>query len=142
MWADSFLRAEEQHVLLLLLWGALTVVSSTAIAITLVAQHRASAMLSQFARQLAVWGLLAAIVAAVEWHGIHLRDLASATRVERLVWFRMGFDVGIVGMGIILAATRRLIARSPGALGAGVAIMVHGLALFAVDVQFASSISR
>lgn len=142
MWADSFLRAEQQHVALLLVWSAVTVLSATVLAITLVARHRASPMLTQFARQLAVWGLLAAVVAGVEWHGIHLRDLASATRVERLLWLRVGFDAGIVGMGTILAAAGWWIARSPGAIGAGMSIIVHGLALFAIDVQFASSVSR
>ena len=55
---------------------------------------------------------------------------------------RIGFDAGIVGMGTMLAGAGRLIGRRPGAIGAGVAIVVHGLALFAIDVQFASSVSR
>lgn len=142
MWADSFLRAEQQHVLLLLLWGATTVLTATLIAIVLATQRRASSLLAQFATQLAVWGLAVAIVAGVEWHGIHLRDVASATRVERLLWMRIGFDVGIAGMGGVLAAVGRIAARSPRATGAGIAIILHGLALFAIDVQFASRVSR
>lgn len=142
MWADSFLRAEQQHVLLFLLWGASTVLSATLIAIVLATQRRASSLLAQFATQLAVWGLVVAIVAGIEWHGIHLRDVASATRVERLVWMRVGFDVGVVGMGGLLVVVGRIVARSPRATGAGIAIIVHGLALFAIDAQFASRVSR
>ena len=142
MWADSFLRFEQQHVLLLLLWAGCTVLSATSIAIVLAAQHRVSPLLSYFATQLAGWGVLAGIVAGVEWHGIHLRDVAGATRVERLTWLRIGFDLGIIGMGLILAAAGRMLARSPRAIGAAMAIIVNGLALFAIDVQFASNISR
>lgn len=141
MWADSFLRAEQQHVLLLLLWAAATVLSATLIAVVLTVQRRASALLAQFAMQLAIWGVVVALVALVEWHGIRLRDVAGATRVQRLLWMRIGFDVGIVGVGVVLAAAGRIMARSPRANGAGIAIAVHGLALFAIDVQFASRVS-
>ena len=129
-------------MLTLLLWGGSSVVCATIIAIMLAGQRRVSPLLAQFATQLAIWGLLAAIVAGIEWHGIHLRDVASATRVERLTWLRVGFDAGIIGMGIILTAAGRLLARSPRANGAGMAIIVHGLALFAIDVQFVSNVSR
>lgn len=141
MWADAFLRAEQRHVLLLALWAGATLLGATVLALTLVAQRRASPLLARFATQLAAWGLVAALVAGLEWHGLHIRDVASATRVERLVWMRVGFDLGIVGMGGVLAVVGRTIARSPGAVGAGMAIIVHGLALFSIDVQFASSVS-
>lgn len=142
MWADILLRAEQQHAISLLLWGALTVLSATVIAVTLAVQNRASPLLAQFATQLAFWGLLAALVSGIEWHGLHVRDAAGAARVERLAWMRIGFDVGIVGMGITLAAAAGIIGRKLGAIGAGIAIVLHGLALFAIDVQFASGVSR
>lgn len=142
MWADTFLRLEQQHALLLLLWAACTILSATAVAIPIAAQRRDSPLLAHFATQLAAWGLLAAIVAGIEWHGIHLRDLAGATRVERFTWLRSGFDLGIVGMGSMLAVAGRVMARSPRATGAGMAIILHGLALFAIDAQFASKVSR
>ena len=129
-------------MLSLLLWAGLTVLTATVLAITLAAQHRVSPLLTRFATLLAVCGLVVAIVAGIEWHGVHLRDVASATRVERLMWLRIGFDLGIVGMGSILAVAGRAIARRPAAIGAGMAIVVHGLALFAIDVQFASRVSR
>lgn len=58
------------------------------------------------------------------------------------MWLRSGFDLGIVGMGSILAAAGRVMARSPRATGAGMAIILHGLALFAIDAQFANKVSR
>lgn len=142
MWADTFLRAEQQHVLLSLLWAASSVLSATVIAIILAAQHRSSPLLAQFATQLALWGLVLAAVAGIEWHGVHVRDAASAIRIERLMWMRVGFDAGIAGMGAVLVFAGRLAARSARASGAGMAIVMHGLALFAIDSRFTSSISR
>lgn len=145
MWADSFLRAEQQHVLLLLVWSALSVLAGTTITLLLAAQQRASILLANFAKQLALWGLVIAVVVVLERRGLRLRDVASATRVEHLLWMRIGFDVGIVGMGTILTiAGRRLAAGrgAVGAVGAGIAIAVHGTALFIVDAHFASMVSR
>lgn len=142
MWADSFLSAEQQHALLLLLWSALSVLAGTAMALLLIARQRASILLANFAKQLAVWGLVIAVVVALERRGLRLRDVASATRVEHLLWMRIGFDVGIVGMGAILAIAGRRLAPGRGAVGAGIAIAVHGMALFIVDAHFASMISR
>ena len=142
MWADTFLVIEQQHAFSLLLWGASTVLCATIVATTLAAQHRKSTLLVHFATQLAVWGILAIIVGAIEWHGIHLRTVDSATKVEHVMWLRTGLDVGVVGIGATLVAAGRILARHPGVSGAGIAIVVHGLALFAIDVQFVSAVSR
>lgn len=142
VWADSFLRAEQQHVVLLLVWSGLSLLAGTATALLLVARHRASTLLANFAKQLVLWALVVGVAVALERHGLRLRDVASATRVERLLWMRIGFDIGIVGMGTLLAIAGRRLARSRGAIGAGIAIAVHGMALFIVDAQFASMVSR
>jgi len=142
VWADSFLHAEQQHVLLLLVWSGLSVLAGTATALLLVARHRASVLLMSFAKQLVLWGLVIAVAVVLERHGIRLRDVASATRVERLLWMRIGFDIGIVGMGTMLTIAGRRLARSQGAIGAGIAIALHGMALFIVDAQLATMVSR
>lgn len=142
MWADTFLGVEQRHVFSLLFWGASTVLCATILATTLAVQSRKSAFLAHFAIQLAVWGMLAIIIGAIEWHGIHLRNVASATRVEHLMWLRTGLDIGVVGIGLSLAATGRVLGRTPAVSGAGIAIIVHGLALFAIDVQFVGAVSR
>lgn len=142
MWADTFLGIEQQHAFSLLFWGASTVLCATIVAATLAAQNRESAFLAHFATQLAVWGILAIIAGAIEWHGIHLRTVDSATTVEHLMWLRTGLDIGVVGIGASLAAAGRILGRHAGVSGAGIAMIVHGLALFAIDVQFVSGVSR
>ncbi|HEX8944167.1 MAG TPA: hypothetical protein VF785_13600 [Gemmatimonadaceae bacterium] len=142
MWSDTFLHAEQQHVLRLLLWSALSVVGATAIVATITMRRIRSALLSHFALQMAVWGVVMGAVAAVEWHGLHLRDVSGAARTERLLWMNIGLDAGFVGMGSVLGLYGRTVARSGAAAGAGVGIVVQGLGLLLIDLQFASMISR
>jgi len=142
VWSDTFLHAEQQHVLRLLFWAALSIVAATAIAVTIAMQRARSALLSHFALQMALWGLVIGSIAALEWHGLHLRDVSGAARIERLLWMNIGFEAGVVGMGFVLALCGRLLTRNAAAIGAGTGIVVQGLGLMLIDLQFASMISR
>jgi len=142
VWSDTFLHAEQQHLLRLLLWAALSVIAATAI-VAVVAMRRArSVLLSHFALQMALWGVVIGSIAAVEWHGLHLRDVSGAARTERLLWMKIGFDAGLVGMGCVFGLCGRILARNAAAIGAGVGIIVQGLGLMLIDLQFASMVSR
>ena len=105
-------------------------------------QRARSALLSHFALQMALWGLVIGSIAALEWHGLHLRDVSGAARIERLLWMNIGFEAGVVGMGFVLALCGRLLTRNAAAIGAGTGIVVQGLGLMLIDLQFASMISR
>jgi hypothetical protein len=59
-----------------------------------------------------------------------------------MLWLNIGFDVGFVGMGAVLAGCARVLAKNAAALGAGVGIIVQGLALLLIDLQLAAAISR
>lgn len=142
MWADTLLHAEQQHLLRLFLWAALSIVAGTSAITTIVVRRSRSPLLAQFGLQLVGWGIVIGVLAAIEWQSIHLRDLAGATRLERVLWMNIGLDAGFVGMGAVLAACGRLLARNAGAVGAGVAIVVQGLALLLIDLQFATVISK
>lgn len=142
MWADVILAAERNHLLRLFAWAGLSVIAATAIATLLVARRVTSPLLRQFAIQTAVWGTLVALYAAVEWHGLHLRDVAGAARLERAVWLSIGFDVGFAGMGVTLAAAGYAFGRRMSAVGAGAGIVVQALALLLLDLHFAALVSR
>jgi hypothetical protein len=142
VWSDTFLHAEQQHVLRLLLWAALSIVAATTVAVTIAMRRSQSALLSHFALQMALWGLAVGSIAALDWHGLHLRDVAGAARVERLLWMNIGFEVGVVGMGGVLVFCGRVLTRNAAAIGAGTGILVQGLGLLLIDLQFASMISR
>jgi hypothetical protein len=142
VWSDTFLHAEQQHLLRLLFWAALSVVAATAIAALIAIRRVRSALLSHFALQMAVWGIVVGAIAATEWHGVHLRDLSGAARAERLLWMNIGFDGGFVGIGTVLALAGRVLVRNSAAVGAGVGILIQGFGLLLIDLQFASMISR
>lgn len=142
MWADTLLQAEQQHLLRLLLWAALSIIAATAIATTIAVRRLRSPLLTHFALQMALWGIVVAVIAAVEWHGLHLRDVSGSARLERLLWMNIGMDTGFVGMGAVLGFCGRVLARNIAAIGAGVGIVVQGLAMLLIDLQFASIVSR
>jgi hypothetical protein len=142
VWADTLLLAEQQHVLRLLVWAALSILGGSAVATMIVVRRVRSPLLAHFALQMVIWGVVLGALGAFEWHGLHLRDLASATRLERVLWMNIGFDAGFVGMGAVLALCGRILTKNASALGAGVAIIVQGLALLLIDLQFAVVVSR
>ncbi len=142
MWADTLLRAEQQHLLRLLVWAALSIVAATALAATLTARRIRSPLLRHFALQTAVWGIVIGAVAAIGLRGAALRDLAGAARLERLVWMNVGLDAGYVGIGATLALTAWLLMRRMSLVGAGVGIAAQGLALLVLELQFAAVVSR
>lgn len=142
MWADTVLSAERQYVARLLAWAALSVIAATAIAVILAARRIKSPVLKHFALQLGAWGFVLGLVGAMAWQGLHLRDLAGATRLERATWMRVGFDVGVIGMGAVLAASSRWFGRSLAGMGAGAGLAVQGAALLVIDLQLVSAVSR
>jgi hypothetical protein len=101
-----------------------------------------STLLRGFATQLALWAVVIAVVGAIELQQLTMRDLSSATRLERLTWARAGFDVGIVGMGAVLGGASFALARSQRGLGAAAAIAAQGLALLVIDLRLIAVISR
>jgi hypothetical protein len=142
VFADTLLHAEQLHLLRLLLWAALSVVGGTAILLLLVVRRLRSPLLQHFGIQTAAWGLVLAVVAGVGWRGLHIRDLSGEARLEHIVWLNVGLDVGYVAIGAVLAIAAWQLAKRLGGVGAGIAIVVQGLALFVLDVQFAGIISR
>lgn len=142
MWADTLLRAEQQHLLRLLVWASLSVVAATSIAATLAARRLRSPLLQHFALQTVAWGLAIGAIAGIGLRQAQLRDVAGAARLERLVWMNVGLDVGYVGIGSALALAAWALARRMSVVGAGVGIVVQGLALLVIELQFAAVVSR
>ena len=142
VWADTLLRAEQQHLLRLFLWAGLSVLAATVVALLLTVRRIRSPMLVHFAIQTAAWGLAMGAIAAIGWRTGQLRDLSGAARLERIVWLNIGLDAGYVGAGAVLAGAAWVLAKRMGGVGAGIAIVVQGLALLVLDLQFAAIISR
>ena len=142
MWADTLLRAEQQHLLRLLAWAGLSVIAATALAVMLAARRVHSPLLQQFALQTAIWGVVVGAIAGLDLHNAVLRDVGGAARLERLVWTNVGLDVGYVAVGATMAVVAWQLARRLSLVGAGVGIIVQGLALLVIELQFAAVVSR
>jgi hypothetical protein len=142
MWADTLLAAERAHVVRLLAWGGGSVLVGTALLAWLHAGRRRSALLEHFGIQTAAWGAAVLAFGAVARIALAPRDLAAATRLDRLLWLNIGLDGGYVLVGFTLIAAGWLLGRRLGMLGAGLGVVVQGIALALLDLLLASQISR
>ncbi len=79
-----------------------------------------------------------------------MRDITGATRLDRVAWLQLGLFVGLVAVGVTLAVSPRVMKMrqdpSPDAMlpavGAGLAITLHGLALATLQLLLIAQISR
>jgi hypothetical protein len=142
MWADTLLAAERAHILRLLVWGAGSAVVGTALLAWLHAGRRRSALLEQFGIQTAAWGAAELVVGAIARAAVATRDLTGATRLDRLLWLDLGLDGGYVLVGLTLAVSGWALGRRLGMVGAGLAVVIQGVALALLHLLLAGQISR
>lgn len=141
-WADSLLEMERLHLLKLSVWGSLSLVVGVLLLGALRIRRVDSPLLQHFGIQTAAWGAID--LALVFWaeRGLALRDFEAATRLDRFVWLNVGLDVGYIGVGITLALCGYALGRRLGLVGAGLGVIVQGVALMLLDLQLAATIVR
>jgi hypothetical protein len=142
MWSDTLLALEHAHLLRLFAWSATSVVVGTSLYAVLTVRGIASVLLRQFAIQTVAWGLVNLVVAATGMLRLVERDLASATRLDRLLWLSLGLDAGVVLLGATLATTGWALSRRLGIVGAGIGVLVQGAGLLALDLRFVAMTAR
>lgn len=145
MWSDALLIAERNHLLRLLLWGAACVLVGTALLLFVMVTRRAddrAPLLRQFAVQLSGWGMVELLIGVWRWQGLSYRDLGSYTSFDRMLWLNVGLDMGYVGVGVAVAVTGWVTARRLGAVGGGLGVAVHGVALFMLHSMLLSVLAR
>ena len=142
MWSDTLLALERAHLLRLLAWSATSVVVGTGLYAVVTIRRTGSALLTHFAIQTCAWGFVNLAIAAVGMTRLAERDLAAATRLDRLLWLSVGLDVGLVLVGATLATTGWLVARRLGSVGAGIGVIVQGAGLLALDLRFIAITAR
>ena len=142
MWADTLQVAEHAHLLRLLAWSAASVLAGTALLAWMRAAERASPLLKHFAIQAVAWGAVNAMLVAGLISSVGPRDVASATRLDRILWMSIGLDSGFVLVGVTLVAVGWQMGRRSGLVGAGMGVIVQGGALALLDLILAARISR
>jgi hypothetical protein len=142
MWADTLQAFERAHLLRLIVWGAASILAGSAILAWLrVGLHR-SALLRHFAIQCVAWGVVEAAIGLGQWSRVVARDIAGATRLDRVLWLNIGLDAGYVLVGVALALAGWRLGRRLGLVGAGIGVVVQGSALMMLDLILAAQISR
>jgi len=92
-------------------------------------------LLAHFAIQTAAWGAVVMAIGLWAWRGLSMRNFAGAQHLVNLLWLNTGLDVGYVMLGATLAIVGWRLGPRPAAIGAGVGIILQGLALFLLDVR-------
>ena len=141
MWADTLLAAERAHLLRHAAWGIASVLTGTALLVMVRIRPRASPLLLHFAVQTAGWGAIDLLLVGIARGTLVMRDLSAARALERFLWLNTGLDVGYIAVGVTIAMAGWVMGHRLGAVGAGMGIVVQGLALFALDLNFAAALA-
>jgi hypothetical protein len=140
--ASDLLELEKLHLLKLTIWGALSVVIGSLLIAVLRVRRTESPLLLHFGIQSAAWGGIDLLIVWWASRGLAIRDYAGAVALDRFLWFNVGLDVGYVLLGLTLAVCGWKLGRKLGLVGAGLGIIVQGLALFVLDLQLTAGLVR
>jgi len=141
MWADVLLTLEQTHLLRLAIWGGASIVVGSLVLAWLAARRARSPLLQHFAIQTAAWGAVDLAICAWGWRGLQLRDLDGATALVNFLWLNVGLDVGYAAAGLTLAIACWKLGRKLGGVGAGIGVVVQGLALALLDLVLLAEIA-
>jgi hypothetical protein len=88
------------------------------------------------------WGAAVVVLSVARYAALVPRDLSSAVRLERAVWFSSGLELGLAGVGVTAAVVSWAAGRRLGGVGAGITVVLQGLALAILDMRLAAAITR
>jgi hypothetical protein len=135
MYADTLLALEQGHLLRLGLWAGASVIVGALLLVMLRLRKTNASFVRHFAIQMLAWGAVDAAIAAWAWQGLALRDYARAMQLQQFLWLNVGLDAGYAAVGLTLALAGWQLGRRLGAVGAGIAIILQGFALFVLDLR-------
>lgn len=141
MYSDTLLALERAHLLQIIVWGGASIVAGAALLAFLSFQSSRSTLLRHFAIQCTAWGIAEVVLAGMRLRGVSHRDGTAAVTLDRLLWLNTGLDAGYMIVGATLALTGWIVGRRQGPMGAGMGIILHGLALFILDLRFVLALS-
>ena len=135
MWADTLLTLEQGHLLRLAVWAGISILGGTLLLAVITVRKLAAPMLTHFAIQTAAWGAVNALIALWAWRGLTMRDFAGAQRLLNILWLNTGLEVGYAAVGLTLVIVGWRWGRRLGAVGAGIGVVLQGLALALLDLR-------
>lgn len=135
MWADTLLALERGHLQRLVVWAVLSILCGTGTLAWLAVRQRSLPLIRHFAIQTAAWGAVNVAIVAWAWRGLAFRDFAGAQRLLNILWLNTGLDLGYAAVGVTLAITGWRFGERAGVTGAGLGVVVQGLALALLDAR-------
>lgn len=135
MWADTLLSLERGHLIRLALWAVACVLSGTSMLVWLTVRRTEAPLLRHFSIQTAAWGAVNLAIVAWAWRGLAFRDYAGAQKLLNVLWLNTGLDIGYAAVGATLALTAWRWGQRPGGIGAGLGVIVQGVALALLDLR-------
>lgn len=135
MWADTLLELERGHLLRLGLWGGVSVLVGTIVLALMAMRHATAPLLRHFAIQTAAWGAVDLAICLWAARGLAPRDYAGAQSLINVLWFNTGLDVGYAAVGATLAILAWRWGARAGGIGAGIGVIVQGIALMLLDLR-------
>jgi hypothetical protein len=135
MWADTLLTLEQSHLLRLGAWAVISMLGGTALLTVLAVRRLEAPLLKQFAVQTAAWGAVNALITLWAWRGLTMRDFAGTQKLLNILWLNTGLDLGYAAVGLTLVIVGWRWERRLGAVGAGLGVVVQGLALALLDLR-------
>lgn len=140
MWADSLLALERGHLMRLAVWGIGSASLGTLLLAFLSWRRVSAPLLWHFGVQTALWGAIDGALCLWGFRGLALRDFAGAQQLVNFLWLNTGLDAGYVMLGATLAIVGWRLGPRPAPVGAGLGIVLQGMALLALDVRLISAI--
>jgi len=135
MWADTLLTLEQGHLLRLGVWAGISILAGTILLAVLTVRRLTAPLLQHFAIQTAAWGAVNALIVLWAWRGLTMRDFAGTQRLLNILWLNTGLDVGYAAVGLTLVIVGWRWERRLGAVGAGLGVVLQGLALALLDLR-------
>lgn len=135
MWADTLLTYEQGHLLRLGVWAVISILGGTVLLAVLTARRLEAPLLKHFAIQTGAWGAVNALIALWAWRGLVMRDFAGTQKLLNILWLNTGLDVGYAAVGLTLVIVGWRWERRLGAVGAGLGVVLQGLALALLDLR-------
>lgn len=135
MWADTLLTYEQGHLLRLGVWAVISILGGTVLLAVLTARRLEAPLLKHFAIQTGAWGAVNALIALWAWRGLAMRDFAGTQKLLNILWLNTGLDVGYAAVGLTLVIVGWRWDRRLGAVGAGLGVVLQGLALALLDLR-------
>lgn len=142
MWADTLLDIERAHLLRVLVWGELSVVTGLGVLAMTWRRRATLTLLRQFGTQMLLWGVVELSLGALALRALAPRDLARATKLVNVLWLEAGLTTGAAVIGVTLALAGWRAGRRQAMMGVGMAIALQGAALFLLHWRTLQTISR